>query len=265
MPSGDTMPGANGSGLPTLPYGIAAAGLSQQLMPGRGTMPGGPGSIYPGSPGAPPLPSRTPRAPRAPQFRGTVGAPQLYGEGVVDMSGEEYDAAPESYFARPTGPRAPQLGCQGGEDDTSSTTTAAQDGGGKQQEQPVKTSGAGILEKDDIQSYYQAPVFPDKKGQNPLQDVKLPIHEQQQDQQDPYYQSHQQSAPVVYRPPAAPQFSPQMDQHQQPPSISSVVNPVSSPAIGYAETPTVYSPPSTTPYPPPAVAASPALSHYTPP
>ncbi|KAG9068205.1 hypothetical protein KI688_011800 [Linnemannia hyalina] len=210
---------------------------------------------------APPaLPSRTPRTPRAPQFRGTVGAPQAYGEGVVDMSGTEYDAAPDSYFARPTGPRAPQL----------DTREEDEPGQGKQQEQQsIAASGgvaAGILEKDDIQSYYQPPVFPNKQGEKPLQDVKQPVQEQYQQQQpDPYYQSQQHSAPVVYRPPAAPQFSPQVDQHQQLHSISSVVNPVSSPAMGYAETPAMYHPLPTSSYPPPAAAPSPALSHYPPP
>ncbi|KAF9548482.1 hypothetical protein EC957_006295 [Mortierella hygrophila] len=228
------------------------------------TMPEGPGSTNPvphdGDVAPPALPPRTPRTPRAPQFRGTVGAPQAYGEGVVDMSGTEYDAAPDSYFARPTGPRAPQLDTR--EDD--------EPGQGKQQgQQSFAASGgmaAGILERDDIQSYYQPPVFPNKQGEKPLQDVKQPIQEQYQQQQpDPYYQSQQHSAPVVYRPPAAPQFSPQVDQHQQLHSISSVVNPVSSPPMGSAETPTMYHPPPTSSYPPPAAAPSPALSNYPPP
>ncbi|KAF9136401.1 hypothetical protein BG015_003156, partial [Linnemannia schmuckeri] len=251
--SPSAMPGANVSGVPPREF-------SRQLQ-FPPMMPGGSGSAnpVPHDGVAPPLPPRkTPRTPRAPQFRGTVGAPQLYGDGVVDMSGGEYDAVPDSYFARPTGPRAPQL-------DTQEEEPAQ----GKQQEPVAAGVGAGILEKDDIQSYYQPPVFSDKKGENPLQDVKQPILEQQQQQQqqeqsDPYYQSHQQSAPVVYRPPAAPQFSPQVDQHQQLHSISSVVNPVSSPAMGYAETPTIYHPPTTT-YPPPTVAPSPTLSHYPPP
>ncbi|KAK3805267.1 MAG: hypothetical protein JOS17DRAFT_781418 [Linnemannia elongata] len=250
--------------------GTGAATQSRQLQFPPPT-PGGLGSANPaphcgGVATPPPLPARTPRTPRAPQFRGTVGAPQVYGEGVVDMSGKEYDAAPDSYFVRPTGPRAPQL----------NTQEESESGQGNQQEQqPVAAGGgvaAGILAKDDIQSYYQPPVFPDKKGENPLQDVKQPFQNQQQQQQpDPYYQSQQHSTPVVYRPPAAPQFSPQVDQHQQPHSISSVVNPVSSPAMGYAETPTMYPPPTTsyppptTSYPPPATAPSPASSHYPPP
>ncbi|KAF9928175.1 hypothetical protein FBU30_002571 [Linnemannia zychae] len=194
-------------------------------------------------------PTKSPiRRPGAPQFRATAGAPQVYGDGVIDMSGEEYDPAPQPAIARPG---APQLypGEEANNEQEASSLDAKPASG-------VSEPVAGVLEQDKTQAYYQNPY---------LQDVKKPIAQEQQ-------QLHSYTSPVVYHPPATPQFSPQVDQSYPPSSTIMGTKITSSPtmttaaAITTTEQSTIYYPPPASPYAAPPIAPSPSMSlHQYPP